>query len=55
MRVASGVVVGAVIGLFNGLSSQLTPSPVALAFLAGYGVEAVFAMFDGLIARFKEK
>ncbi|WP_407114290.1 hypothetical protein [Bradyrhizobium sp. LMG 9283] len=55
MRVALGVVVGAVIGLFNGLSSQLTLSPLALAFLAGYGVEAVFSMFDGLLAKIKDK
>jgi hypothetical protein len=34
-------------------SSQLALSPLALAFLAGYGVEALFAMFDGFIAKFK--
>jgi uncharacterized membrane protein len=55
MRVALGAVMGAVIGLFGGSTSQLTLPPLALAFLAGYGVEGVFAMFDGLIDRLGQR
>lgn len=48
-----GALMGAVIGLFGDVSGKLNLSPLAVAFLAGYGVEAVFSMFDGLINRFK--
>jgi uncharacterized membrane protein len=41
MRVTLGAVMGAVIGLFSGSTNQLTLPPLALAFLAGYGVEGV--------------
>jgi hypothetical protein len=51
MRVTLGALMGAVIGLFSGSTSRLTLPPLALAFLAGYGVEGVFAMFDELIQR----
>ncbi len=54
MRVMLGALMGVVIGLFSGLSSQLSLPPLALAFLAGYGVEAVFSMFDGLVERFRQ-
>jgi hypothetical protein len=54
MRMMLGALMGVVIGLFSGLSSQLSLPPLALAFLAGYGVEAVFSMFDGLIERFRQ-
>jgi hypothetical protein len=54
VRVALGALAGVVVGLFNGLSATLTLSPLALSFLAGYGVEALFSMFDGLISRFRE-
>ena len=54
MRAALGGMAGLVVGLFGDLSSKLSLSPLAIAFLAGYGVEAVFSMFDGLIAKFKE-
>jgi ABC-type uncharacterized transport system permease subunit len=46
----AGMVVG--IGLFSSLTSQFSLSPLAIAFLAGYGVEAVFSMFDNLIKKF---
>ncbi len=51
IRVALGGLMGAVIGLFSSSTNQLTLPPLALAFLAGYGVEGVFGLFDGLIAR----
>ena len=54
MRVALGALMGVVVGLFQGLSGQLSLPPLAIAFLAGYGVEAVFSMFDGLVDRLKE-
>ena len=54
MRVALGALAGLVIGLFSGLSAQLSLPPLALAFLAGYGVEAVFSTFDAIVARFRE-
>jgi hypothetical protein len=54
MRVKLGALMGLVVGLFSGLSSEISLPPLALAFLAGYGVEAVFSMFDGMIDRFRE-
>ena len=54
MRVTLGALMGVVIGLFSQLSNQLSLPPLALAFLAGYGVEAVFSMFDGLVQRFRQ-
>lgn len=54
MRVALGILAGVIVGLFNGLSAQLSVPPLAVAFLAGYGVEAVFSMFDGIIANFRQ-
>jgi hypothetical protein len=55
MRVALGALAGVVVGLFNGLSVQeLSLSPLAIAFLAGYGVEAVFSMFDALVDKFRQ-
>lgn len=53
LRVGLGVLSGVVVGLFNGLSTQLSLSPLAIAFLAGYGVEALFSMFDGVVAKFR--
>jgi hypothetical protein len=54
VRIALGALAGVVVGLFNGISAGLTLSPLALSFLAGYGVEALFSMFDGLISKFRE-
>ena len=54
MRTALGAMVGLVVGLFSDLSTKFSLSPLAVAFLAGYGVEAVFSMFDGIIEKFKQ-
>jgi uncharacterized membrane protein len=54
MRVALGALAGMVVGLFNGLSGQLNLSPLAVAFLAGYGVEAMFSVIDGVIEKFRQ-
>ena len=40
------------VGLFGDLSQQAKVSPLALAFLVGYGVEAFFAFLEGLIKTF---
>lgn len=53
MRVTLGALAGVVVGLFSNLSSQVTLPPLAIAFLAGYGVEALFSMSDGFIAKFR--
>ena len=54
MRVALGGLAGIVVGLFTGLTGQLSLQPLAIAFLAGYGVEAFFSMFDDIIQRFRQ-
>jgi hypothetical protein len=54
---------GLIIGAFSNLTAMLGPtgaptdqgvvaSPLAIAILAGYGVEAFLSMFDAIIARF---
>jgi hypothetical protein len=53
MRAALGAMAGLVVGLFSDLSTKFSLQPLAVAFLAGYGVEALFSMFDGFIAKFK--
>jgi hypothetical protein len=61
-RLALGMVAGAAIGLFfspsqaalqgaGGLTGSVSLSAQGLAFLAGYGVDSVFAVFDGLLRR----
>jgi hypothetical protein len=47
-------IAGLVIGLFGSLlPKNLALSPLAVAFLVGYGVEAFFSRLDDLIAKFK--
>ena len=53
MRVILGALAGIVVGLFNDLTTQFNLPQLAIAFLAGYGVEAVFSMFDNLIKKFR--
>jgi hypothetical protein len=53
MRVTLGALAGVFVGFFTNISSQIPLSPLPLALLAGYGVEALFAMFDGFITKFK--
>jgi hypothetical protein len=43
---------GTVIGLFGGFTAPASASPLALAFLVGYGVEIFFAFLEGLIRSF---
>ncbi len=43
---------GTVIGLFSGFTSQASASPLAMAFLVGYGVEIFFSFLESLIKSF---
>jgi hypothetical protein len=59
VRLVLGTVFGVAIGFFTSASSNASVAvPVsslgapALAFLAGYGVESVFRMLDGLAEQF---
>ena len=48
------IIAGLVVGLFGSLApSNLVPSPLALAFLVGYAVEAFFSRLDDLIVKLK--
>jgi hypothetical protein len=53
MRATLGALAGVVVGLFTGLSTKFDLPPLAFAFLAGYGVESLFSMFDGIISKFR--
>lgn len=53
LRVGLGVLTGGVIGVFGALTQNFSLSPLAVAFLAGYGLDAVFSTFDSLIKRFQ--
>jgi hypothetical protein len=52
VRIALGSLVGLVVGLgvFN---NELNLSSAALAFVAGYAIEPVFATFDGIAEKFR--
>lgn len=52
VRLALGGLAGVVIG-YGGLHGTDALSPSALAFLAGYAVEPVFSVFDGVAAKFR--
>ncbi len=43
---------GTVIGLFGNFTSQTSASPLAMAFLVGYGVEIFFSFLENLIRSF---
>ena len=53
IRLTLGALAGVVVGFFTNVTTQIALSPLAIAFLAGYGVEPLFSMFDGFIAKFK--
>ena len=52
VRVALGGLAGVVIG-FVGVANVGSLSPSALAFIAGYAVEPVFATFDSIAEKFR--
>ncbi|HXZ00564.1 MAG TPA: hypothetical protein VEI03_11225 [Stellaceae bacterium] len=49
MRLMLAALTGSVIGLFSDFTKGLLLSPLAAAFLVGYGVEIVFAFLDAVI------
>jgi len=51
-RTIAAMTAGAIISLFGSLGQGLSLSPLALAFLVGYGVEAFFAFLDSLLTTF---
>ncbi len=54
-RTIAAMTAGAIISLFNNLGQGLSLSPLAIAFLVGYGVEAFFAFLDTLLTAFNAK
>jgi hypothetical protein len=51
-RTIAAMTAGAIISLFGSLGQGLSLSPLAMAFLVGYGVEGFFAFLDNLLATF---
>ncbi len=51
-RTIAAMTAGAIISLFNNLGQGWSLSPLAVAFLVGYGVEAFFAFLDALLTAF---
>jgi hypothetical protein len=51
-RFIAAVVAGSIVSLFNGFTQGATLSPLAIAFLVGYGVEIFYTFLDGLVATF---
>ena len=51
-RTIAAMTAGAIISLFSNIGQGLSLSPLALAFLVGYGVEAFFAFLDTLLNAF---
>ena len=52
VRLALGALAGVVVG-YGGFATTASLSPLALAFIAGYAVEPVFATFDAIAAKFR--
>ena len=52
VRVALGALAGVVVG-FGWIGSSISSSTLALAFVAGYAVEPVFATVDGIAEKFR--
>ncbi len=53
VRVALGGLAGAIVG-FGWISSGISASPLALAFIAGYAIEPVFATVDNIAEKFRQ-
>jgi hypothetical protein len=51
-RTIAAMTAGAIISLFGTLGQGLSLSPLAMAFLVGYGVEAFFAFLDSMLTTF---
>jgi uncharacterized membrane protein len=53
MRFALGALAGVIIG-FGGITTGVGLPSAALSFMAGYAVEPVFSMLDGIAEKFRE-
>ncbi len=53
MRVGLGALAGVVVG-FGWVDIGISASTLALAFVAGYAVEPVFAAMDGIAEKFRK-
>ena len=51
-RLIAAVIAGAIISLFNGFTQGISISPLAVAFLVGYGVEIFYTFLDTILASF---
>ena len=54
-RIIVAVIAGAIISLFNNFTQGMNLSPLAVAFLVGYGVEIFFTFLDSLLITFGAK
>jgi hypothetical protein len=54
VRIIIALIAGLVVGLFNNLTQGVTLSPLAIAFLVGYGVELFFSLLDALLETLKK-
>jgi len=52
VRVALGALAGAIVG-FGWIGTGISASPLAVAFIAGYAIEPVFATFDSIADKFR--
>jgi hypothetical protein len=48
-RIIAAVVAGSIVSLFNGFTQGAALSPLAVAFLVGYGVEIFYAFLDRIV------
>jgi hypothetical protein len=51
-RIIAAVVAGSIVSLFNGFTQTAALSPLAIAFLVGYGVEIFYAFLDRMVTAF---
>jgi len=48
------LIAGLVVGLFNNFTQGISLSPLAVAFLVGYGVEIFFSFLDTFLATLRK-
>jgi hypothetical protein len=53
-RIIIALIAGLVVGLFNNLTQGVSLSPLAIAFLVGYGVELFFSLLDAFLETLKK-
>jgi hypothetical protein len=53
-RIIIALIAGLVVGLFNNLTQGISLSPLAIAFLVGYGVELFFSLLDAFLETLKK-